>query len=162
MALKHQDLSLKHSLVAKREVNSHLVTVEVGVERSTCQRVELDSLTLDELRLERLDTQTVKCRSTVQEHGVTLHYVLQNVPDHGFTTVNDLLGALDGLHDAALDELADDERLVELGCHELRQTTLAHLQLRTYDDNRTCRIVDTLTEEVLAETSCLTLERVGQ
>ena len=143
-------------------MNSHLVTIEVGVERSTCQRVELDSLALDKFRLECLDTETVKCRSTVEHNRMTLHYVLEDVPDNRLATVNYLLGALYSLHDAALDELADDERLVKLGCHKLRQTALAHLQLRTNDDNRTCRVVNTLTEEVLTETSLLTLQRVGE
>ena len=138
MALKHQHLSLEDSLVAQRKVNSHLVAVEVGVERCTCQRVELDCLTLDELRLERLNTETVKCRCTVEHYGVTLHNVLEDVPDNRLATVNNLLSTLHGLHDAALDEFADDERLVELGCHKFRQTALAHLQLRTYNDNRTC------------------------
>ena len=138
VALEHQYLCLKYSLVAEREVNSHLVTVEVGVERSTCKRVELDGFTLDKLRLERLDTETVKCRGTVEHDGMTLHYVLEDVPDNRLTAVNDLLGALYCLHDTALDELADDERLVKLGCHKLRQTALAHLELRTNDDNRTC------------------------
>ena len=138
MALEHQNLCLKYCLVAQWEVDGHLVTVEVGVERSTCQRMELDCLTLDKLRLECLDTKTVKCRGTVQKHRMTLHHVLEDIPDYRLTAVYDLLGTLDRLHDAALNELADDERLVELGCHKLRQTTLAHLQLRTYNDYRTC------------------------
>ena len=138
MTLEHQNLRLKHCLVAQWEVNSHLVTVEVGVERCTCQRVKLDSLTLDELRLECLDTETVKCRSTVEHNRMALHYVLEDVPDNRLATVDNLFGALNGLHDTTLDELADDERLVKLGCHKLWQTALAHLQLRTNDDNRTC------------------------
>ena len=135
MALEHQNLCLEHCLVAQWEVDSHLVTVEVGVERSTSQRMELDCLTLDELRLEGLDTETVKRRGTVKENRMTLHHILKDIPDNRLTTVNDLLGALHGLHDAALDELADDEWLVELCCHQLRKTALAHLQLRTNDDN---------------------------
>ena len=137
MALEHQNLCLQNSFVRQGKVYSHLVTVEVGIECRTCQRVQLDSLTLDEFRLESLDTQTVQCRCTVQEHGMTLHDVLEDIPDDGLTTVDNLLGRLHRLHDSALDELADDERLVELGCHQLRQTALAHLQLRTDDDNRT-------------------------
>ena len=97
-------------------------------------------------------------RSTVQKHGVTFHHVLQDIPDDGLTTINDTLGALHRLHDTALDELTDDERLIELGGHELRQTALAHLQLRTDDDHRTGRVVDTLTEKVLAEAPLLTFE----
>ena len=124
--------------------------------------MELDSLTLDEFRLERLDTETVKCRGTVEEHGMTLHHVLKDVPDYRFAAIDDLLCTLHGLHDAALYEFADNERLVKLGSHEFRQTALAHLQFRTYDDYRTCRVIDTLTEKVLTEASLLTLERIGE
>ena len=56
MALEHQDLSFQDSLVGQREVDSHLVTVEVGVECRTCQGVQLDSLTLDKFGLEGLNT----------------------------------------------------------------------------------------------------------
>ena len=52
MALEHQYLGFQNGLVAQREVHSHLVTVKVGIERSTSQRVKLNSLTLNELRLE--------------------------------------------------------------------------------------------------------------
>ena len=145
MALKHKDLCLKDGLVAQREVNSHLVAVEVSVERGTCQRMVLDGLTLNQFGLEGLNTQTVQCRSTVEQHRVSLHHVLQDVPDDGFAAVNDFLRTLHGLDDTALDEFADDERLVEFGSHESRQTALTHLQFRTDDDNRTCRVVNTLT-----------------
>ena len=49
-------------------MHGHLVTVEVGVEGLTHQRVELNGLALDELRLERLDAQTVQRGSTVQQN----------------------------------------------------------------------------------------------
>ena len=158
VALEHQYLCLEYGLVAQREVDSHLVSVEVGVERRTGERVELYGLALDELGLEGLYAKTVKRRGTVEEHGVALHHIFENVPDHRFAAVDNLLCALYGLHYAALYELAYDERLVELGSHQLRQTALAHLELRAYDDYRTGRIVDTLTEKVLAETSLLALE----
>ena len=138
MTLKHQQLSLKDGLVRQWEVDSHLVTVEVGVESRTCQRMELDGLTLDKFRLESLDTQTVQCRSTVQQYGMTLHHILEDIPDDRLTTVHNLLGTLHRLHNTALDELTDDERLIELGSHQLRQTALTHLQLRTDNDYRTC------------------------
>ena len=41
-------------LRAQRQVDDHLVAVEVGVERGADQRVHLDGLALDQLRLERL------------------------------------------------------------------------------------------------------------
>ena len=137
MTLEHQNLCLQDSLIRKRKVDSHLVTVEVGVERGTSQWVQLDSLTFDELRLESLDTQTVQCWCTVQQYGVTLHDVLQNIPDDRLTAIDNLLSRLHSLHDAALNELTDDEWLIELSGHQLRQTALTHLQLRTNDDNRT-------------------------
>ena len=162
VALKHQHLCLQDSLVAQRQVDSHLVAIEVSIESRTSQRVELDSLTLDELRLESLDTETVERRCTVEEHRVTLHHVLEDVPDDRLAAIHNLLRALHRLDDSALNELADDKRLVELGSHQGRQTTLSHLQLRTDDDHRTGRIVHTLTEQVLTETALLTLQRVGK
>ena len=89
---------------------------------------------------------------------MTLHHVLEDIPDDSVLSVHDLLCRLDCLHDTALDQLSDDERLVKLSSHEFWKTALMHLELRTNDDHRTCRIVDTLTEEVLTETSLLTLE----
>ncbi len=135
---EHQHLCLKDSLVAKRKVNGHLVTVEVGVECRTCERMQLDCLTLDHLGLEGLDTETVKCRGSVEQHGMTFHHVFKDIPYNGFLAVNDLLGRLDSLHDTALDELTDNERLVKLGGHIFGDTAFVHLQLRTYDNNRTC------------------------
>ena len=159
---EHQHLSLEDSLVAQGKMHGHLVAVEVGIECRTCQRVELDGLALDHLGLEGLDAEAVQCRGAVEQHGVSLHHILQDVPYHRLLAVHDLLGALHGLHDAALHELADHERLVELGCHVFGQTALVHLQLRAYDDNRTGRVVDTLTEKVLTEAALLAFERVGE
>ena len=65
---QHQNLGFEHSSVAQRYVDSHLVTVEVSVESRTHQGVQTDGLTFDELRLECLNTQTVQCRSTVQQN----------------------------------------------------------------------------------------------
>ncbi len=162
VALKHQDLCLKNSLIAQWEMDSHLVTVEVGIERRTCQRMELDSLTFDKLRLECLDTKSVKRRGTVQEYRMSLHNILKNIPNYRLTTVYNLLCALNSLHYSALNKLTDNKRLVKFCCHKLWQTALTHLQLRTNDNNRTCRIVNTLTEKILTETSSLTLQRVRQ
>jgi hypothetical protein len=42
----------------------------------------------------------------------------------------------------------------------LRQTTLVKFEFRTNDDNRSTRVVDTLTQEILAEETTLALEVV--
>ena len=41
-----------------------------------------------------------------------------------FLTVNDLLGGFHRLHDTAFDQFTDNERLIKLGSHILRQTAL--------------------------------------
>ena len=162
MRAQHQELCLHDGGIAQRQVDSHLVTVEVCVESGTGERVQLDGLTLDHAGLEGLDTQTVQGRCTVQEHRMALHHVLQDVPDNGITAVYNLLGALHGFDDAALDELTDHKRLVKLCSHEFRETALVHVEFRTHDDNRTGGVVYTLTQEVLTEAALLTLEGIGQ
>ncbi len=54
----------------QRQVHGHLVAVEVGVERRADERVDLDGLALDQLRLEGLDAQAVQGRRAVQQHRV--------------------------------------------------------------------------------------------
>ena len=93
---------------------------------------------------------------------MAFHDVLQDIPYDGLLAVDDLLGALDSLHDTALDELAYDEGLVELGCHIFGDTALVHLQFGAYDDDRAGRVVDTLAEQILTEAALLALERVAQ
>ena len=134
MALKHQHLCLQHSLITQWEVNSHLVTIEVCIERCTCQWMQLNSFTFNKFRLERLNTKTVKCRGTVQHNWVTLHYILKDIPNYRLTTVYNLLSTLYSLYNTALNELTNNEWLVKLCCHQLRQTALTHLQLWTNDN----------------------------
>ena len=110
MCTKHQDLSFQNSFITQRQVNGHLVTVEVGIESGTSQRVQTDSLSFDQFRLKGLNTQTVKGRSTVQQYRMTFQYVFQNIPNHRITTVYDFLGTLHGLHDTPFDQLPDDKR----------------------------------------------------
>ena len=52
---EHQDLRFRDRLGGKRDVNRHLVTVEVGVERRTDERMQLDRLAVDQFRVKRLD-----------------------------------------------------------------------------------------------------------
>ena len=70
---------------------------------------------------------------------------------------NNLLGTLNSLYDTTLYQLTDDKWFVKLCSHQFWKTTLTHLQLWTYNDYRTGRIVNTLTQQVLTETTLLTL-----
>ena len=143
-------------------MDCHLVTVEVGVECLTSQRVQLDSLTLNQLRLEGLNTQAVQRRRTVEHHWVFGNGLLQNVPHLWALALNHALGGLDVLGVVVFYQALHDERLEELESHELRQTTLVQLQLRTNDNNGTARVVHALTQQVLAEAALLALEQVRQ
>ena len=138
-------------------MDRHLVTIEVGVEGRTYERVKLDGLTLDEGRLEGLDTESVQGRGTVQHNRVTLDDILEDVPNLRIQTVNHLLRILNVVGLTGLYQLLHHERLEQLEGHLLRNTALIDLQLRSYDDNRTSGVVYSLTEEVLTETSLLTL-----
>ena len=60
---------------------------------------------------------------------------------------------------ASFSKLVVDERLEQLESHLLRQAALVKLELRTDDDNRTSRVIDTFSEQILTETSLFTFER---
>src|SRR3954464_13856816 len=66
------------------------------------------------------------------------------------------------MHVAEFFEAANDERLEQNERHLLRQTTLIELEFRTDDDDRTARVIDAFSEQVLTETSALTLKHVAQ
>src|SRR5690348_12531492 len=121
-----------------------------------------NGLALDEHRLERLDTEAVQRRRTVEEHRMVADDLLEDLVDLGGLALHDLLGALDRLGDALLDGLVDDERLEQLERHQLGQAALVQLELRTDDDDRAARVVHALAEQVLAEPTLLALEHVGE
>ena len=77
---EHQHASFSLGLHGEWQVNCHLVTVEVSVEGSTDQRVELDSFTFDQLGLERLNTQAVQGWCTVEQDGALPNDLFENIP----------------------------------------------------------------------------------
>ena len=155
---KHKESCFRLSLVGKRYVNRHLVTVKVRVKCGTNERMELDRSTFNEDGLERLNGKTVECRRTVQEDRMVLDYVFKCVPNLGACLVNLLLCVSDVGSVLGFNKAFHNERLEELERHFLRKTALINLQRRSYDDNGTSGIVNTFTEQVLTETSLLTAE----
>ncbi len=117
---QHQDPCLGLSLGGERQVDGHLVAVEVGVESVADERMDLDRLAFDEHGLERLDAEAVERRCAVQEYRMLGDHLFEDVPDLGRHRVDVLLRRLDVLHRLALDEAAHDERLEELERHQLR------------------------------------------
>src|SRR3954462_5297432 len=95
--------------------------------RGADQRVDLDGLALDQLRLERLDTQAVQRRRPVQQDRVLGDDLLQHVPDDGTGALDHPLGGLDVLRVVEVDQPLHDEGLEQLQRHLLGQTALVQL-----------------------------------
>ena len=126
---EHEHAGLGLSPAGQRHVDRHLVAVEVGVEGRADQRVQVDSLALDQHRLKGLDGQTVQGRCTVEQHDAAVDDLFEDIPHKGGTAVDSALGALDVLDLAKLDRALHDEGLEELQRHGLGQTALVQQQL---------------------------------
>jgi len=139
-----------------------LVTVEVGVERCTYERVKLNSLTFDKNWFEGLDPETVKSWSSVKKNRMLLNYVVEDIPNFLLLLINHAFCNFDGCTVTFLNKFVVDEWLEELEGHHLRKTTLVELKVRTNHDNGSTRVVHTLTEEVLTETTLLPFEHIRE
>ena len=157
---KHKEASLCLSLCRKRNMDCHLVAVEVGVECGTNKRMKPYGSALDKHRLECLDTEAVKRGSTVEHDGVILDDYLKSIPHCGVGALDHLTGGFDVARDLGLDKALHNEGLEELESHLFGKTALIELEVRSDDDNRTAGVVDTLTEQVLSETSLLTFQHI--
>ena len=86
---QHEDTGFCLRLGGQRQVHCHLVTVEVGVEGRTDERVQLNGLTLNELRLKCLDAETVQGWGTVQQDRVIRDDLFEDVPHLGALALNE-------------------------------------------------------------------------
>ena len=114
-----------------------LLAVEVGVVCGTNQGVKLKCAALNKHRLKGLNTEAVKCRCAVEQHGMFLDDRFESVPHLILGAVDHLSGLLDVGGGADLNKSLHNEGLEELESHFLRQTALIHSQFRSYDDNGT-------------------------
>ena len=159
---QEQETTLCLCLNGQRKMHCHLVAVEVRVECGTYKGMQLNCLTLYQNGLKCLNTKSVKCRCTVQHYGMLLDHLFEDVPNLGVQSLHKLLCVLNVLADALCHQLLHNEGLEQLDGHLLGKTALIDLQLGTYHDNGTTRVVYTLTKKVLTETSGLTLQHVRQ
>ena len=159
---QHQGTRFHLRFERQWNVNSHLVTVEVGVESRANKRVQLDGLALDQGRLKGLDTQTVKRRRTVEHDRMFTNNLFEDIPDYRLLRLDHLLGLLDGRCQPHDFKAIEDERLEQFKRHQFRQTALVQFELRTDDNDRAAGIVDTLTQQILTETAALTLDHICQ
>ena len=102
----------------------HLVAVEVGVERLAHERMQLDRLSFNEHRLERLDPKAMQRRRSVQQDRMLLDDVTENVPHLRTAPLDHALGGLDVLGGVDIDEPLHHERLEQLEGHDLGQPAL--------------------------------------
>src|SRR6185369_10419078 len=144
VARKHQHCRFDLGFRTERNVNRHLVAVEVGVERRTHERVNLDRFAFDEDRLKCLDTETVQSRSAIQKHRMLANHFFENVPNDRLLPFDHLARLLDGGGVRLLLELVVDEWLEQLERHLLRQTALVQFQFWSNNDHLTSGVVDAL------------------
>ena len=159
---EHDQLRLKLGLVGERDVDGHLVAVEVGVECRADKRMQADCLAVDEDGVKGLDRDSVEGRGAVEENRVAGHNLVKHIPDILAALLNPLLRVADGVDLAHVAETADDEGLEEAEGHLLRKPALVDVEFGTDDDDRAPGIVHALSEEVLAEAPLLSLEHVGE
>ena len=159
---EHQNTGFRLSFGTQRNMDSHLVAVEVGVVRSTYQRMQTKRSSFHEDRLKGLNAETVKRGSTVQKDRVLFDNELQCIPYFGALLVHHLLRALDIVCNTVLNQLFHNERPEQFDRHLLGNTALIDLQIRTDNDNGTAGIVNTFSEKVLTETALLAFQHVGQ
>ncbi len=157
---KHQQTRLGLRLGRKRHMHSHLVTVKVGVISRTNQRVNFQSAALNQNRLKSLNTQAVQRRRTVQQNWVFTDNVLQNVPNLRPHTLHHAFGAFDIMRHTVMHKPFHHKGLKQLQRHFLGQAALMHLQFRANHDNGTAGIVNTFTQQVLAETPLLAFQQI--
>ena len=159
---QHQHPGLGLGLGRQRQVDGHLVAVEVGVEGGAHQRVDLDGLALDQDRLEGLDAQAVQRRRPVQQDRVLLDDLLQHVPDLRAAALHHPLGRLDVLGQLQVHQPLHDEGLEQLQRHQLGQAALVQAQGGAGHDDRAAGVVDPLAQQVLAEPALLALQHVRE
>ena len=159
---QHQESCFCLCFCGQRQMDCHLVAVEVCVKCRAYQRVQLQSTTFYQYRFKCLNPQTVQRRSTVQQNRMSLDDIFQCIPNFRRSPVYHLSGTLNICNDLGIYQPLQNERLEQFQCHFFRQTALIHPQFRTNDDNRTTGVVNTLTEQVLTESTLLALQHIRQ
>ena len=143
-------------------MDSHLVTVEVSVERSANQWMKLYGLAFDQNGLKRLNSQTMQSRRPVQHHGMLFDHFLKNVPNNGRTRFNFLFRRFDGGGDPHRFQARKNKWFEQFQRHQFGQTALVQLEGGADNNDRTARVVDALAQQILPEASALAFDHVCQ
>ena len=96
VAGEHQYPGFDLGFDRQRNMNGHLVAVEISVEGRADQRVQPDGLALDQNRFKGLDAQPMKGGRPVQQNRIFLDHFVQGIPDFRNFAFHHLFGAFDG------------------------------------------------------------------
>ncbi len=120
------DMMVAASICAssKRDVDGHLVAVEVGVEGGTHERMELDGVAFDQGRPERWMPWRCRVGARFRSTYLALDHLFEDGPHFRDAFFDEASRATDVVGELALHQLRDDERTEELERHLLRQSAL--------------------------------------
>ena len=134
---EHKNAGFSLSFGAKRQVDSHLVAVEVSVVGGTGERVKFNRAPFGEHWFKSLNAEAVQSWRAVQKHGVFLDNFFEDSPDfrrcafdltfRGFNR-----GVVIG------GKFFHNEGLEEFERHFFRKTALVQFEFGTDDDNPAC------------------------
>ncbi len=158
----HEHAGFQLRLERQGHMDGHLVAVEIGIERRTDQRMELDRLAFNQFGLKGLDPQTVQRGGPVEHDRMFADHLLKDVPHFGLFLVHEALGLLDGLRKPLGLQPREHEGLEQFERHLLGQPALVQLELRPDHDDRAAGIIDALAQQILPEPALLALEHVGE
>src|SRR5690554_1911365 len=96
-----------------------------------------NSFTLNKFWLECLNTESVKCWSTVKKHRVSFQNILQNIPYYRLFAIYYFLVRFHSLYNTTFYHLTDNKRLVKLGCHIFWNSTFVQFQVWPNHNYRT-------------------------
>ena len=88
--------------------------------------------------------------------------LLENVPNLLVPALNHPLGALNCIGQAVVFKPSNNERLIQLQRYFLWKAALVKLQVRSYHNHRAGRIVHTLAQQVLSESTLFALNHIRQ
>ena len=105
-----------------------------------------DGLAFNQHGIKRLDTETVQCRRTVQQHRVFANHLIKHVPHFRPFFFDQTFGTLDRSRRSSLLQLVKDKGLEQLERHLLGQPALMQPKFWSHDDDGSARIIDPFTE----------------
>ncbi len=95
----------------------HLITIKIGIKRTTTKWMKLNCFSFDEPWTESLNTKTMKCRSTIEKYMFTFNYLIKCIPHLSSTIFDNFLGHFRGKCNFIFDKFSDNKRLEECECH---------------------------------------------